>query len=355
MERNDDHGVSDQENSQDKALTEPAVKPSRALRLTLFWTNALMLILLIGYTYFSRQALNKLVVNREEDQTLAENVMQQAKKMLNETQALQQAIVRDQAGLKDLKAQLEQTQSRLLGLSGDRHWTLSEVNYLVFMANERLRAAHDLPTALIQLEAADGRLKQLGDPAFLPIQQSLAKDIATLRHTPAVNKQVIWEQLNLLSQDAEKLVFKTVENTSTVVALKESASAALADPAWKKALKNSWQEFKSLIRVSKEVDNPVPPILSSLERGQIVQTLQLLCAQAQWALLQSDKLIYESSLKQLEKMVDQYFNPDVTQQKWVTEIQSLAKQPVAFSVPDLARTLQAISHAFHSTQLGSAQ
>ena len=60
-------------------------------------------------------------------------------------------------------------------------WALAEVEYLLIIAMHRLLLEEDVMTALAAMEAADLRLKDLGNPGLLPVRQQLATDINQLR------------------------------------------------------------------------------------------------------------------------------------------------------------------------------
>ena len=63
-------------------------------------------------------------------------------------------------------------------------WLLSEAEYLANIANYRLLLERDVKTALVALQAADERLREIGDPALLDIRKQLAQDIQALRAVP---------------------------------------------------------------------------------------------------------------------------------------------------------------------------
>jgi len=60
-------------------------------------------------------------------------------------------------------------------------WAIAEVEYLLIIAMQRLLLEEDVTTALAAMEAADLRLKNMGNPGLLPVRQQLAADMNQLR------------------------------------------------------------------------------------------------------------------------------------------------------------------------------
>ncbi len=81
--------------------------------------------------------------------------------------------------------QIEQSDA-LASLYRDRQgsnedWAIAEIEYLLIIAMQRLILEEDVSTALAAMEAADLRLKNLGNPGLLPLRQQLATDMNLLR------------------------------------------------------------------------------------------------------------------------------------------------------------------------------
>jgi len=249
----------------------------------------------------------------------------------------------EQTALDKLKKQLEGAQLRLVALSGNSDWVLAEANYLAFMASERLHTAHDVTTALAQLNAADERLGGLGNPALLWVREVLAKDIAKLHSFPSINRQALWEELGIVSEEFNQLHFKRISSESE--AQKAMNENQEQKSSWKKALWHSWQELKSLIRVTRVQDNNIPQALSDQEQAQILRTMQFLCEQARWAILQGESKIYTASLASLQSSMHEYFVDDKMQKELLSQIQKLQDQNVEIALPDISDSVQALSKA----------
>lgn len=310
-----------------------------------FLFNLFTLSALIGlgfYTYSMHQQVNELEQKTQNDQASVQVLTEQAKKSFSQVDEMRNRHAAEIKNLQNFKGELENTQSQLVNLSGNADWVLAQANYLAFMANERLKTAHDITTALAQLNAADEQLKNLGNPAFMWVREALAKDIAKLRAFPMVNRQALWEQLSLLSGEFNRLQYKSVANVPSSDKVNAPAEEVTS---WRQGLAQSWQELKSLIRITHLEENAIPLALSEEEKSQILRTLQLMCEQAQWAVLQGDIKIYARSLQSLQSWIQRYFADDAVKQHILGEIKELEQQQIEMTFPDITGSLHALSQA----------
>ncbi len=300
-------------------------------------------IVLAYYSYSTYQQLSELQKQSTDDQSSVTALNEQTKKALFQLQEQSTKSVSEQQSLENLKKQILTAQSNLMTLSGNTDWVLAEANYLAFMANERLKTAQDVTTALAQLNSADERITRLGNPALLWVKDSLAKDIAKLKNFPYVNRQALWEQLGLINAEFNQLHFKSVTNGK--------ASAIEENPKdnnmskWHKALWKSWQELKSVIKVTQVAQNAIPLALTEQEQSQILRTLHMMTEQARWAILQGENTIYLQSLQSMKTWLNEYFAEDKMQKELLNQIAQLEQQNINIAVPDINESVQALSKA----------
>jgi uroporphyrin-III C-methyltransferase len=252
-------------------------------------------------------------------------------------------VTQQKQNTQGFKVALDNTQRQLQHLTQEEDFTLAETNYLVFMAHERLSVAKDIPTALEQLEAAQQKLAQSQDPALLKVKEALAQDIAALRAEPTISRQTLWQQVEILSSQLNQLSFKTLDNAPASETAVLEKTLPDDTPAWKKHAWQSWQELKSLIRVSRETKNPILPVLTAQEEAQTLRAMQMMCEQAKWAVLQGDSKVYEGSLKSLDTWVLKMMADTPARQALLTHIDALLKMSVEFPNIDISATLNALS------------
>lgn len=309
-----------------------------------FSVVSLLAVIVLGYYANSTyQQLSELQKQTSDDQSSVQALSDQTKKTLVQIQDQNNKSAQAERALSELKQQLMSAQANLVTLSGNTDWVLAEANYLAFMANERLKTAQDITTALAQLTSADERISRLGNPALLWVRDVLAKDIAKLRNFPDINRQALWEQLGLVGGQFNQLHFKSVTSTqaSTLTApqLNESSSA------WEKALWRTWLELKSIIKITQVAQNSIPLALSQQEQAQLLHALKLTNEQARWAILQGENKIYHTSLQTMTSMLNEYFADDALQKELLSQIKDLEQKNIDISIPDISDSVQALSKA----------
>ncbi len=310
-----------------------------------FSVVSLVAVIVLGYyanaTY---QQLSELQKQTSDEQGSVQALSEQTKKTLIQMQDQNVKSEQAQHAMSELKQQLMNAQANLVTLSGNTDWVLAEANYLAFMANERLKTAQDVTTALAQLTSADERISRLGNPALLWVRDVLAKDIAKLRNYPDINRQALWEQLGLVSNQFNQLHFKSVSNGSASN-LRAPENADTNMSTWEKALWRTWQELKSIIKITQVAQNSIPLALTQQEQAQILYTLKLMNEQARWAILQGENKIYHQNLQSMTVWLNEYFADDTLQKELLSQIKELEQQNIDISMPDISDSVQALSKA----------
>ncbi len=137
-----------------------------------------------GY-YLYQQKLEPLLtlpsrLSQQGEQTAGQLAEQaEAISRLARQQALQQeALNLDQQRFHGLEQNLATIRGQAFWTT--REWKLSEIRYLVRMAQDRLQLMQDRATARRAVEAALGRLAELADPTLEPLRQRLQHDLQRL-------------------------------------------------------------------------------------------------------------------------------------------------------------------------------
>ncbi len=87
----------------------------------------------------------------------------------------------------------------LLGRS-EQGWGLSEVEYLLRIANQRLLLQRDVKTAKLALISADARLRELADPHYFGVREQIAAELEALEAVPTVDTDGIYASLQASQQ-----------------------------------------------------------------------------------------------------------------------------------------------------------
>lgn len=290
-----------------------------------------------GMSPETRQSLDQLEQSLEQELNRVEQRVQQ----LGEVQPIQQ---RQAEQLRSLEQQLSEQRRALGAMTGsDRDaWLLAEVEYLLRLANQRLLMTGDVASARGLLASADGILRQLDDAGLHAVRRAVASDRAALRAVPSVDVEGIYLRLAaLVDQIAGLEVFALPE--------REETPTQEAGDGWKARLQQGYQQalaklsdYVAIRRREAPVEALVDPQLEDLMRQNTAMLLQ----QAQIALMSGNQRLYDESLQRTRRWISEFFLLDErVAESVLREIDALAGEVVAVSLPDLRDSLQALDAA----------
>jgi uroporphyrin-3 C-methyltransferase len=245
-----------------------------------------------------------------------------------------------------------------LASGGDSNaWTLSEVGYLLEIADHRLRFQEDVSGSLQALVLAKQRLAQVNELAFAPVLQMLDETIAALRGVEPLDRSALAQRIAVLGEKAGELPLR---NESRTQALKDQAAAERAslgtevDTAktgwWRDALSSIWAETKRLVVVRRERRDG-PPLIAPDEEYFLVANLQLKLEALRLAALAGDGASYQDSLDLAQGWIERYFDTGsdavVGVQKEIKSLQQVELHPY---LPDVGRVAQAYDDVMKTRQ-----
>ncbi|GAB3318375.1 uroporphyrinogen-III C-methyltransferase [Haliea atlantica] len=290
-----------------------------------------------GMSPETRQSLDQLEQSLEQELNRVEQRVQQ----LGEVQPIQQ---RQAEQLRSLEQQLSEQRRALGAMTGsDRDaWLLAEVEYLLRLANQRLLMTGDVASARGLLASADGILRQLDDAGLHAVRRAVASDRAALRAVPSVDVEGIYLRLAaLVDQIAGLEVFELPQ--------REETPTQEGGDGWKARLQQGYQQalaklsdYIAIRRREAPVEALVDPQLEDLMRQNTAMLLQ----QAQIALMSGNQRLYDESLQRTRRWISEFFLLDErVAESVLRELDALADEVVAVSLPDLRDSLQALDAA----------
>ena len=321
-------------------------RTGQGMALTLSTVTAAVLVMLLFNIRGFKQDLEALQAQASEDKQTVVVLNSKATQSLDSIHDLHQNYQNEQAKILELKNELQTAQTRLVSLTGSKEWVLTQANYLVFMADERLKLTQDIPTAIAQLQTAAQHLAGLGDPTLIKAKETINQDIQTLSAYPKIDRQKLWEQTHSILTSLDQLKFKTIH-------LDAAQDASQIDPnlpRWKRALKQNFQRIKRLVKVTREDKNTIPTALALQDKSQVLRTMQLLCEQIQWAILQGKSKVYTATLQELKTNLNQYFEPTPQLIKMTEQITNLQKQPVELATLSIPNSINAMTEVISMRQ-----
>jgi uroporphyrin-3 C-methyltransferase len=232
-----------------------------------------------------------------------------------------------------VKVELDQT--RLIG---------AEVEYLLRMANRRLRLEGDVAAALSALESADVRLRDTGDPVWDGVRGELATELIALRGVKAVDLAGLSHRLTGLSHQVESL--QPIASGAPTEAVSEEAAPAAASAEQERDLStladDLWKEARSLLVIRRH-EQSSPMLLPPEQLYFLKQNLRLQLEAVRLALIRRDSQAYQAGLKNTEQWVREFFSPSQNAVETVlTEIAALKQVEIQPQLPDISGSLRTL-------------
>jgi uroporphyrin-3 C-methyltransferase len=289
-----------------------------------------------------------------------------------ETQALQGGLQSLRGKIASLGEQQSEAEAELgsrleniqLGLSGLRRtvevvkevaakggdvnaFALSEVEYLLRLADHKVRLERDIPSALEALTTASERLATVKENAFNAVKRMIAENIAGLRGVELPDRSAMAYKLAEMATQVDELLLlndmKLAELTDRVKPNIAQGQAAADDSGswWEQASSAAMGHLKDMVSIRKERSSS-PPLIAVEEEYFLRQNLRLQLEAMRIALLGEDAANYQASDQLARNWLRAYF--DVNDPKvagMLSELEALQKLKFNPYVPDISPTLQA--------------
>jgi uroporphyrin-3 C-methyltransferase len=241
--------------------------------------------------------------------------------------------------IEQLQARLEGQQQRLAALAtSDRSdWQLSEAEYFLQLANQRLLLGGDPKTALEQLQAADDIIRHIEDSGLLPTRAALAKDVAALKSLEVVDMEGLYLAIEAVAEQAQQLQLIAPVTMQEQAPEVLNADATLGERL-QSGLRAALRKLDQLVQIRRR-DEPYKPLLAPQYEAALQQNIKLAFEQAQVALLLSNQKLYEHSLSKAREALTTYYTIDEHATQIVAQaIDELANKKVAMKLPDISQS-----------------
>ena len=257
-------------------------------------------------------------------------------------------------GVQDGQNALKQSMEKLfqdLGKSRGE-WALEEVEQLLLLANDRLRLARDVDTAVTALKAADKRMAELANPALFGVRRLVADEIAVLGSVPKTDTTGLALRLNALANIVTKLPLAVQSQFHQAETAAPEPAAPRAETGWRQAAQEFWQDVLGLIRVQK-VTEARAPLLAPEQQYFLRENLRLTLAGAQVALLRDDGKTFHANIANARKWLEDYFDVGADPvRNALAELRTMQQVIFTDDLPDISASLTAL-HKVKSAKAGS--
>lgn len=241
-------------------------------------------------------------------ETQLSTLQQQTKALQADTQNYASVEPKVQAQLKDFDSKLTRllAAQQILGeqvskvsVDSSRLWMYFEARQLLKQIPLRLRAA-DVTGAIALLEEIHNIIKEQGNLSLTASEtsQKIESAILKLRQSRIVDRSAIYNQLAALQTEMAKLEPKqAIFNQNTPKEKKPETN-----------LEKITDALSSYVKIDFNGSSQSLPILTSQGVGQLQMALDISIEKAQWAVLNAETGIYETELKRIKGLLDQYFD-----------------------------------------------
>lgn len=248
----------------------------------------------------------------------------------------QDAVLNDH--LRTLEETLQRVSQRLdkVEVSTSQSWLLSEVEYLLKIADYRILMKEDVKGAVALLKSADALIKRMPveDQGLLDVRVAISKDIASLEAYRNVDVPGTYAALSALGDMIDQLPLVPTEMSDTAATEEKTGSQVLD------AINDTMSGY---LRIRRHDVEELKALLSPEQRINLRDSIRLMLEQAQMGLLRGDQRIYDQSLSKIRKWVHNYFVSDNFRvQIAIKKLESLIKVQVEYDLPDISGSQQAL-------------
>jgi len=333
--------------SESVTTVSPSPKKSKTKYIIL-----ILLIFMIGsgftiYQLWDTLQQSKLAVL--EQTKIATVQIQQLEQKLQHLQQNVEQQSNAQQRLQSLETQLQQLNLAYKTLyqrtrkSGDaEEWNIAEINYLLQVAQQRLRLEHDIETALLALKSADERL-QKATPLFLPVREQVSKDMQILSQLKIPDLSGMVLKLGQFSDQAMNLpLLQGLQGLPTEEKIVSQTSDKPHANDWSDIGEAVWQELQKLviIRRNNQLENG---LLSIEQRSLIADILRLKLENTKTLLLARKTTLFHQELKDIQAWLERYYDQqDSLVSSLMVELKNMQQIQLIPTIPDMSQSLIAL-------------
>ena len=258
----------------------------------------------------------------------------------------QSAMRTELRGLRELPAQVDELgrsveELRTRTEAPQRAWVRAEAMYLLDLGARRLNLEHDVSTAIVAMETADGRLATIDDPAVAEVRALLGRELAELRAVPSPDLPGVLARIAAIEATLPTLPVLGVPATQ---GRRLEAQAQPAGPL-ERGLHRLSQALRDLVSI-RRVDPAATRLVTLEEQALRRQHLELLLFAARVAAMQPNAAAYQQSLQAASAWLAQFFDassPEVAgAQAEIAALRDVNIAPPLPAVGAAARQLQRV-------------
>ena len=215
---------------------------------------------------------------------------------------------------------------------------LNEVEQVLALASQQLAIAGNVQAALAALQLADAKLTRIDRPQLVTLRRAVARDIDRLKSVPFVDVA----GMSLKLDQAVALVGTLPLAKDERLPEPATPPPPAAEPAWRKIVRDAWDEIKSLVRVEVS-DRAAAPLIAPPQQYFLRESLRLRLLTARVALLSHDEAGFKADVTAANAWIKQYFDTRTrVVQSLSAALVQLAATTMPAELPDITSSLNAV-------------
>lgn len=232
----------------------------------------------------------------------------------------------------EFKTALEQVQ-RLLGKTRS-DWMISDAEYLLNVANQRLLFMGDIATARQAMEAADARLRESEDAAVFKVREQVVKELDALNKITPLDVVGLYAKINALQQAANQLT----ANLPYVGKQDNNAPEAKAENTDGGLLDKALGSMKGVVSI-KHTNVPVAGIITKEEAQFNLQQIKVRLDMVKMALLQQNENLYLASIGDVRQWLKENFTLNAAANDFLKQLDVLEATKIQSQFPNISESL----------------
>ncbi|HDP88862.1 MAG TPA: hypothetical protein ENN42_02750 [Thioalkalivibrio sp.] len=223
-----------------------------------------------------------------------------------------------------------------VSMRDQRDWMIAEIEYLIQIANQRLRLMRDFDGAIAALEAADRRVRDLADPKLLPVRELLADEVQMLKDFERPDLVGVALRLDRMATHLKPMPLQlpeqeTVARELTVEVPEEEQKTAAG------LARHVWNAFSEHITY-REYPDPVKALPDTETELHLNQLLRLRLEAARIAVLRQDDAEYHRQLRAAREWLTAKFDGEHAA-TLAAELEALDAVNLRPALPELTASL----------------
>ncbi|MFZ1830048.1 MAG: uroporphyrinogen-III C-methyltransferase [Candidatus Competibacteraceae bacterium] len=285
--------------------------------------------------------------HKDNTQQQKADLSQQLQEQLASIAALREQLQNLKLGQAGLTTELEAVRT-IAAKGGDINaFPLAEVDYLLRLADAKLKLERNVPAARLALDVAQQRLTAVNETRLASVKTMLGEAIASLRGVQLPDIKALSHKIIAMEKPVGSLPLKLDSGISDIrERIKPATTVSLSAGAdrswWERGSEAVWNQFKDIVVIRRQRIE-TPPLIARENEFFLRQNLRLELEGMRLALLRGDAETYQTSYQSVYDWTQTYF--DVADSKvtaFLAELQALQTIQLNPYIPDLTGLRQAL-------------